>query len=543
MNGEPSIPTATSNSVGRSPKIGRETSPHARIVALMQGDLSKHRFLSGALRIVAEHFRSPYAALHIRFSSEVHQDDWHMGSGDPAFWKCAVQEFLTDSLAYDCPHAKLLKSKSETARVALVSSPIVESATDRVLGAFALVIASFQEDRLSEHLTLLEGLSRLTSLCMEVRESRRNEQGKRKSEGPLRGTEFGTPVELAFTIVNELRNKIACEQVALSRVSARHVRMLAVSGLDELNRRGPGVLILQAAMEECLDAGDIILSQREGGADAPSETSAYRLHKQWHVAARGDGVASLPLRAGEQIIAILSLRRSPARPFTREELEIIRSRVESYAPTLMLLHRAARGLPLHARDAIHETAGALLRPGRTKVKIITALMTAAALCFVFGTMPYAITAPCVVAPDGLRHVASPFDGVLISSDVLEGDRVRSGDRLCELDTRDLRQQRAELRAQADVLDRKIDRAMAVESPADAGLARAEKQLVQTRIEMLDRRIAQSSILAPFDGIILAGDLRKAIGAVVRRGDPLFQIAPVHGWKVEISIPGAIVSRA
>ncbi len=41
--------------------------------------------------------------------------------------------------------------------------------------------------------------------------------------------------------------------------------------------------------------------------------------------------------------------------------------------------------------------------------------------------------------------------------------------------------------------------------------------------------------APFDGLVLSGDLSQSIGAAVRRGDVLFEIAPLRDYRVELLV--------
>ena len=103
--------------------------PHAsknvygEIVSLARKCGSLSSFFSQSLRCIARQFASPYSAIHVRFPTEVVQDDWHLGPTDPRFWKTGVQRFLTDVLAEPRAHAQLLRSKSNKSRVAFLASP------------------------------------------------------------------------------------------------------------------------------------------------------------------------------------------------------------------------------------------------------------------------------------------------------------------------------------------------------------------------------------------------------------------------------------
>ena len=120
--------------------------------------------------------------------------------------------------------------------------------------------------------------------------------------------------------------------------------------------------------------------------------------------------------------------------------------------------------------------------------------------------------------------------------------VSAGAVLCAFDDRDLRQQRAQLLAQCAVYQREEDRALAADDPVEARLAQANHDLMRVKLDIIDRRIVQSVVRSPIDGMLVAGDLRKQIGSVVARGDPLFAVAPMDRWTIELEVPEASVDE-
>ena len=74
------------------------------------------------------------------------------------------------------------------------------------------------------------------------------------------------------------------------------------------------------------------------------------------------------------------------------------------------------------------------------------------------------------------------------------------------------------------------------------LVRARQALANTRLEILDARIRACVLRAPFDGVVISGDLRAQVGRVFAKGHPLFQIARRDGWMLEIRVPEADVDE-
>ena len=52
---------------------------------------------------------------------------------------------------------------------------------------------------------------------------------------------------------------------------------------------------------------------------------------------------------------------------------------------------------------------------------------------------------------------------------------------------------------------------------------------------MERQIARSALIAPFDALVIEGDLSQSIGRAVRRGEELFQIAPLESYRVALEV--------
>lgn len=520
--------------------------PYAKIVSEARSSSSPAQFMQKVLRCTTEFFASPYATLYIRYPSEVLQDEHHVGPTDPKFWKAGLQDFVTDSLGQRRARAKTLKSKAGDTKVAFICAPIFDERGSTV-GALALVLEPATNEDLPGRLATLEAIASYASACTEFVGSARKSESPADVNGGTaqRGTSnaalcragsAASAEELAFAITNELRNKLGCEQVAIGLAGRKRVRILSISGLDNVNERSPGVAPILAAMEECLDANEPIVYQCRGEWSDGDMISRYRLHKQWHRAAKTDAVASIPLRHADDVVAILSLRNPADRIFTRQQIDSVRSRVEPYAPALLLAQRAGRGLLGHSRDSCRALFHAATTPGRLGRKVLAGVAAALAVWFCFGSLPYRSSVPCVVTAALVRHIAAPMDGVLSSANVVEGDRIKLGDVLCELDRRDIQQQLAKLSAELDVLDRERDWAMAADRPVEVQLAVAKQHLVRAKLDIARRQAKRCVIHAPFDGTVVAGDLRKAIGSSVVKGDPLMEVASLEQWQLELEVP-------
>ena len=157
-------------------------------------------------------------------------------------------------------------------------------------------------------------------------------------------------------------------------------------------------------------------------------------------------------------------------------------------------------------------------------------------------VPYRPKSDAVVRPHVTRFVVARYDGILLHSLVRPGDRVRKGQVLAHLDKRDLEVQLAGLQAELDKAQKQKDLATARGDIAAAQLARLEAMRINQQLLLLKRQREQLAITSPVDGIVLSGDLQRAEGSPVTRGQILFEVAHLDPMEVEVHIPAAIISE-
>jgi multidrug efflux pump subunit AcrA (membrane-fusion protein) len=53
--------------------------------------------------------------------------------------------------------------------------------------------------------------------------------------------------------------------------------------------------------------------------------------------------------------------------------------------------------------------------------------------------------------------------------------------------------------------------------------------------LLEEQLSRIAVTAPFDGVVVAGDLSQSLGAPVERGDILFEVAPLDSYRVILEV--------
>lgn len=125
----------------------------------------------------------------------------------------------------------------------------------------------------------------------------------------------------------------------------------------------------------------------------------------------------------------------------------------------------------------------------------------------------------------------------------DGQRVQAGDVLVEMSGDEERAQLAEARAAAEEARSQYERVRPLAAQGTAAKSqyderRREWETAQARVAVVESRLADRTIRAPFAGVV---GLRKlSVGALVRPGDPITTLDDDGVMKLEFTVPATYV---
>jgi multidrug resistance efflux pump len=134
-----------------------------------------------------------------------------------------------------------------------------------------------------------------------------------------------------------------------------------------------------------------------------------------------------------------------------------------------------------------------------------------------------------------RAAVAPFQGYVAEAKVRAGDTVRKGQLLAALDDRDLKLERVRSDAEREQADRKYREALAKHDRSASRVLAAQLAQAEAQLALTDEKLERARLVAPFDAVIVSGDLSQLHGAPVEQGKVLFELAPLDAYRVVVQV--------
>lgn len=517
-----------------------------RLAATAGTASSRSQFHREVLRSICEAVDAPFGLIHVRGGADVLDDSWHRGAGDPSVWRGPATVLLDETISTGRARARIYAAGDGRHRLVLLAHPVPD-AGGATCGAIVVVIPGVADELIA---ATTSELGRTLSIAAFLSANLGRSSGGSAAAGAAGRFEMEAltaaggvrdRVHLAFQLANGLRTRTGTEMVAVGAVEGARVRMLAISGFDEVKPRSPGARQIAGAMEECLDAGHRIVAQSGDRWEDEVADTRHRLHLAWHRSTGGSPVLSLPLRDGDdpdaEIVGIVSVRARPGTQLGGQDIEGFERTLSPYGLLVRTIERADRGVARHAADAVGKWCRALAGP-RTlarRVLVMTALVLGLGW-LAFGRLELRIAVDASLVPASSRHVAAAMDGRLDEVLARDGQRVSAGQVLARLRTGELELELARLQAAIEVQRLEARRALVDGELTGSHLAESEQRALEGEAAMVEERIERAEIRAPIAGTVVASRLERELGRMITRGETLFTIAGEDGWAVEVSIP-------
>ncbi len=339
------------------------------------------------------------------------------------------------------------------------------------------------------------------------------------------------------TIVNATSTLIPYERCAIGIFEKGRLRLGAVSGTKEVDRKDPNVRRLDDLLNWVFLSGtDVAVVQTEDGeinAERPETVEKFRAifaetglrsfvgvllkDEEGKLGALGFE-SSEPLAVDDETRDLLSILVNQATVAVRNAQLYQQVPLAGFLQPLLEKRRQLLDIPARRRQAW--------------------LIGAAVLAVVLAVVPWRIRleGPVRVLPARRAAVTAAVDGVVKEVLRREGDRVAAGDVVATLKDESYRAALAEASAALAIAESDVAQHTQEGDAAAMFEARTRRDEQRARRALAEERLARTILRAPVSGVLITPHIEQRVGQALERGAELAIVADTGTVTAEVAVP-------
>lgn len=335
----------------------------------------------------------------------------------------------------------------------------------------------------------------------------------------------------ASVLANSLQSHYRAAHVAVGLRRRGGFRVVAWSGAAQPSAERGVLRVVAAAMDEAAEQQAVLCFP------PPADQAPYITlrHADLHAERLGGALCSLPLPAGQQVVGALTLVRAGDHPFTPAERQNLAQLARLLGPLLQLKTRSEDSALVRIGRDLRGLGQRLRSPGHWGTKLTAGALLTALVGGAFVPVPVNVTASARLEGVLQRSLAAPYDGFLERVLVRPGDAVKQGQVMASLATEDLQNEQRRLQSEVARHRAEAGDALAREDRGAMVVAQARAAEAAAQLALIDQQIQRAQVVAPFDGVVIRGDLHQQVGAPVQRGEVMMVVAPSAAYRIVLDI--------
>jgi hypothetical protein len=346
-------------------------------------------------------------------------------------------------------------------------------------------------------------------------------------------------------LVTQTSRLLGCSRVSLGWITRNTLKVVALSDGVVLEE-GVAIPELHQAMLEAAHQHATL-----GWPPTRAMNDRITLAHQALFKTQGlSGLVSVPLARQGKVVGVLICERvqqtDPMRPnsagdalatgaFSVEQIKWVEALAESAAAVLILRYQIDRPWLDRVRAHWYDFKQRLADPKERGLRWGLGGAMGALVFAALVPMPHQVNANARLEGAVQRVLSAPQDGFLREVMVRPGDVVKAGQVLAQLSDDDLQGARRGRLAEVAQHENEFSEAFARGDRAQAMTAQNKLAESKAQLSLVDQQLSRLKVVAPFDGVVIQGDLRQQLGAPLKRGETMLTLAPGLDWRVVLEI--------
>ena len=337
------------------------------------------------------------------------------------------------------------------------------------------------------------------------------------------------------TIVNAPQAVIPYERAAVVLAQGGRFKLSAVTGLTQVNADAPDVAPLNEILQwAALSEETIHVGQRGDEIDADREETRAKFRKYFADSGMR-GFYARPLNDDTGRVGMLAMESSDPDFLGPAHLEILEVLA---GQTTVALRNAQmyKEVPfISVLEPVLVRRRKFMALGKRRRTFYTVLAVGVLLFLVACPLPLRVDGDAVVAAGRRALIQPEFAGVVGKVFVHEGQTVKKGQLLAEMEAWNLRSGLSEAQSKYESALLQMNRALAANDGTQAGEHRVQADYWKAEVDRARQMLDKAELRAPIDGMIATPHVENFTGRKLEQGDLFAEIVDTSQATADVAI--------
>ena len=335
----------------------------------------------------------------------------------------------------------------------------------------------------------------------------------------------------AAAVASALSRLLDCARVSIGFKDFNEVVVAAISNTARFEQRTNLVRAVSAAMHEAIDQDKRITSPT-ARADGITLT---RAHDQLQDEFGAKEIHTCPFSNDANLVGAVTLERNADHVMSASDIALAETIASIVGPILFTKRYSQLPWPRRTGLALRDSLHRFTEPGHLTFKAGVLGVIVAFLAVALVHIEHDVKADAMLKGRVQRAVTAPFDGYIAEATIRAGDIVAKDLVMAELEDRELKLERAKWSGERAQLVKERREALAKRDRAELSILRAKLDQAHANLALAEEKLARTRVTAPINGVVVSGDLSQSLGAPVKRGDLLYEAAPLDEYRVVLEV--------
>ena len=336
-------------------------------------------------------------------------------------------------------------------------------------------------------------------------------------------------------VVNTPNQVIPYERAALALEQRGSLRLRAVSGQLELNTGDPQIRRLDEMLQwASIFENDLCVREHEGQVEDPREETRLKFEEYF----RESGARawySLLLADDSGRVGILSFESSNPDFLSEAHLEMIKV-LAGQATVALRNAQMYKEVPfIGVLEPVLQRKRRFMRMEKRRRAATLAVAAAAVLFLVLCPVPMRVSGEARAAPIASAEIMPEVEGVVSRVYVHEGEAVKAGTILADLEDWNYRAALAAAQAKYSTALAEMNRALAANDGSEAGIQRVQADYWQSEVARARELLEKTHLRSPIAGVVATPHVENLVGRRLNFGDHFAEVVDSTHASVDVAL--------